>query len=137
MHDEQRLGLVKAARSAALNAYAPYSRFRVGAALLTVDGKVYTGCNVENASYPATVCAERVAICKAVSEGETRFEAIAIACDSRRPCSPCGICRQVMAEFAPDMRVIMVGEDSVIEQRVTDLLPYGFGPGYLTDNEDE
>lgn len=136
MNDEQRLRLIRAAKAAVTNAYAPYSRFRVGAALLTADGRIYTGCNVENASYPATVCAERVAIFKAVSEGETRFEAIAIVCDSHRPCSPCGVCRQVMAEFSPDMRVLMIGEDSVNEQSVADLLPYGFGPRYLNSDED-
>jgi cytidine deaminase len=137
MDDKQKSMLIESARSALQHAYAPYSRFRVGAALLVAGGKVYQGCNVENASYPATICAERVAMCKAVSEGNRAFEAIAIASDSQQPCAPCGICRQVMAEFAPDMTVLMVGRESVVEQTVSDLLPLSFGANHLADDRNE
>lgn len=80
-------------------AYVPYSQFPVGAALLTSSGKIYTGCNIENAAYPSTCCAERVAIFKAISDGETEFEEMAVAADTKRPVPPCGTCRQVMSEF--------------------------------------
>src|SRR5687768_8042451 len=96
--------LAQAARSARQRAYAPYSHYQVGAALLASDGSIFTGCNVENAAYPATICAERVAVTKAVSEGQTNFTAIAIATVNAG--SPCGICRQVMFEFAPDLTVL-------------------------------
>lgn len=122
--------LIAAAQDAREAAYAPYSNYPVGAALLTADGSVYTGCNVENAVYPATICAERVAITKAVSEGERSFAAIAIS--THNGGSPCGICRQVMFEFAPDMRVILVDDDGIIaEHVVSELLPVGFGPDQL------
>jgi cytidine deaminase len=124
--------LVEAARQARRLAYAPYSRYSVGAALLTRSGEVFTGCNVENAVYPASVCAERVAIFKAVSEGHRDFAAIAIA--TRNGGTPCGICRQVMHEFAPSMRVYLVSGDAVAaEYTVADLLPYGFGPDDLVE----
>jgi cytidine deaminase len=111
-------------------AYVPYSRFPVGAALLTATGKIYTGCNIENASYGLTVCAERVAIWKAVSEGETEFEALAVATNIAG--SPCGACRQVMAEFAPDMPVLIADlNGQAIETSVTDLLPLAFTPQHL------
>lgn len=80
-------------------AYVPYSKFQVGAALLTESGKIYTGCNIENAAYPVACCAERVAIFKAISEGETKFQELAVAADTARPVPPCGSCRQVMSEF--------------------------------------
>lgn len=131
MDDLQKSRLIESARSALQSAYAPYSRFRVGAAVLVAGGGIYQGSNVENASYPATICAERVAICKAVSEGSREFEAIAIASDSQQPCSPCGICRQVMAEFAPGMIVLMVGNESVVERTVSELLPISFGLSHL------
>lgn len=110
--------------------YSPYSSFPVGAALLTRSGRVITGCNIENASYGLTVCAERVAIWKAVSEGETEFDALAVVTGNGE--SPCGACRQVMAEFAPVMSVIIA--DSTGGYRVTtvsDLLPDAFLPGHL------
>jgi cytidine deaminase len=126
-----REALAQAARRARERAYAPYSNYRVGAALLTEDGTVVTGCNVENASYPACICAERVAITKAISDGHRSFVAIAVA--TRNGGSPCGICRQVMNEFAPDMLVILVdGERIVAEHPLADLLPHGFGPENLT-----
>ena len=124
--------LVEAARSARTEAYAPYSKYRVGAALLTADGTVFSGCNVENAAYPASICAERVAITKAVSEGYRDFVAIAVATSNGG--SPCGVCRQVMFEFAPEMAVILADETSIHEETtVRDLLPDGFGPSCLPD----
>lgn len=104
--------LISLAKKAAEKAYAPYSHFTVGAALLCADGKVYTGCNIENASYSPTNCAERTAFFKAVSEGEREFVSIAVVggneCDFTGYCSPCGVCRQVMTEFCdPDFRVIL------------------------------
>lgn len=110
--------------------YAPYSRYYVGAALLTKSGRIYTGCNIENAAYTAAVCAERTAIFKAVSEGETEFEAIAVATVNGG--APCGICRQVMREFAPDLAVIIgsvEGDRRVLS--LADLLPDSFGPENL------
>ncbi len=121
--------LVKSAVEARHRAYAPYSKFPVGAALLAKDGRVFTGCNVENASYGLTVCAERVALLKAVSEGASQFAALAVACGIGF-CAPCGACRQVLAEFAPDLKVIMAdGEGRVWrETTLAALLPESFGP---------
>lgn len=131
-----REALVVAARKARQRAYAPYSRYQVGAALLTEDGAIFTGCNVENASYPASICAERVAITKAVSEGHRLFHAIAIV--TSNGAAPCGICRQVMNEFAPTMLVILADEEHIIgEYTVAALLPKGFGPGHLTPRSEE
>jgi cytidine deaminase len=135
--DELRARLIEKARAAQRNAYAPYSRFSVGAALLAKDGSVYCGCNIENSSYPATICAERVAMYKAVSEGQTAFAAMAVTCDSPLPCAPCGVCRQVMMEFAPEMRVLMVGKETVLEQLVRDLLPFSFGADHMSHDRDE
>ena len=107
--------------------YAPFSKFRVGAALLTKDGKLYTGCNVENSSYGGTICAERTAFVKAVSEGELQFEKIAIA-SSGGEAWPCGICRQFMKEFCDDDFVIITGNDadSIRTYTLAELLPEGF-----------
>lgn len=117
--------LLAKAREAAGKAYAPYSNFHVGAALLTKDGKVITGSNIENVSYGLSVCAERVAFFTAVAAGEKKFQAIAIAADSRA--TPCGACRQVMAEFAPDADVITEGRGGALEiKKVADLLPDAF-----------
>jgi cytidine deaminase len=122
--------LINRSIEARQQAYVPYSRFPVGAALLTATGKIYTGCNVENASYGLTVCAERVAIWKAVSEGETEFEALAVATNIAG--SPCGACRQVMAEFAPDMPVLIADlSGQATETSVADLLPLAFTPQHL------
>jgi cytidine deaminase len=124
--------LIAHAKDAREHAYAPYSRFKVGAALQGRSGKVYTGCNVENASYPAGICAERCAVGKAVSEGEREFSAIAVVGDSEGPCAPCGICRQVLLEFNPAMRVIMTnleGDTRILA--VSELLPGAFGKADL------
>ncbi len=119
--------LLNAADAAMEHAYAPYSRFKVGAALLCADGSVFTGCNVENSSYGASCCAERTAIFKAVSEGKKDFRAIAIVSSSGGETYPCGICRQVMTEFSPDMRVVLRGRDGkIVCYKVSDLLPEFF-----------
>lgn len=119
--------LIEQAKQAREGAYAPYSHFAVGAALLTRSGRVFTGANVENASYGLTVCAERVAVFKAVTAGEREFSAIAIA--SSNGASPCGACRQVLAEFGLDILVISVDMDDRVRQwRLEELLPASFGP---------
>ena len=112
--------------------YAPYSHFPVGAALECADGMVYTGCNVENAVYPAGICAERNAIFHAVAEGHTDFKRIVIAGKSTDFCVPCGVCRQVMREFAPELEVLCLngsGEEKTFT--LPELLPHSFGPSHL------
>ena len=124
---------LKAAAVAMLDrAYVPYSHFPVGAALECADGTVFTGCNVENASYPAGLCAERNAMFHAVAEGHTDFVRIVVAGRSDDFCYPCGICRQVLQEFAPELEVICLNKDGD-EKRLTlnDLLPYGFDRTWL------
>ena len=112
--------------------YSPYSRFRVGAALECSDGTVFTGCNIENAAYGPTLCAERTAVAKAVSEGRQDFVRIVVAGDSKAPCVPCGVCRQVLREFAPDMEIICLGADGeALTMSLKDLLPHSFGPEFL------
>jgi cytidine deaminase len=120
------------ALGAMTRAYAPYSAFRVGAALLGSDGSITEGCNVENASYPAGLCAERAAVAAAVARGVRTFEAIAIATEAEEPTPPCGICRQVLEEFAPHLHVFSVTRDGR-EARWTmdDLLPRAFTPKSL------
>ncbi len=119
--------LIDMALKAMENAYAPYSGFKVGAALLCSDKKVYTGCNIENSSYGASNCAERTAIFKAVSEGEREFEKIAIVSSSGDFTFPCGICRQVLSEFMYDKTVVLFSEkDGIKEFKVKDLLPEAF-----------
>ena len=113
-------------------AYVPYSHFPVGAALLCKDGTVFTGCNIENAVYSVGTCAERTAMSKAVSEGHTDFVRIVIAGRSEDYCYPCGMCRQFMKEFAPDMQVICLnGTGDALELTLRDLLPYGFDSTFL------
>jgi cytidine deaminase len=126
--DEERKRLVEAAVEARRWAYVPYSNYPVGAALLTDSGRVYEGVNVENAAYPAAICAERVAVFKAISEGERNFEAIAVA--TANGGSPCGSCRQVLAEFGLDTIVLIADEQGQIvwEATVADLLPGAFRP---------
>ena len=129
--DESRRKLIQAAQDARQWAYAPYSNYRVGAALLSSSGKVYEGVNVENAAYPNGICAERVAVFKAVSEGEREFTAIAVVTDNGG--SPCGACRQVLSEFGLDtIMVIADGEGRVtLETTVGGLLPGAFGSQHL------
>ncbi len=130
-NDTQRSRLVAAAQEARQRAYAPYSNYAVGAALLTASGRMYLGVNVENAAYPSTICAERVAVVKAVSEGERDFIAIAVV--TRNGGSPCGACRQVLGEFGLETRVIIADEAGhvVRETTVGELLPGAFGPSDL------
>ncbi len=134
----QRTRLLRAARRAQRNAYAPYSRFPVGAALLTKNGKIYTGCNVENASSPCGVCAERTAFAKAVSEGERAFVAIAVIGPTEQPISPCGMCRQVMAEFSDAGSPLIVlsfsADGQVLIESLNDLLPRSFSREHLPSN---
>lgn len=119
--------LLNIAKNQMKNAYCPYSKVMVGAALLTKNGSVYVGSNIENASFGATMCAERVAVAKAVSAGDTELSAIAIA-SNIRGITPCGICRQVLYEFSPDMMIIMEDkkEGSIIKTSLCSLLPSGF-----------
>ncbi|XP_064385246.1 cytidine deaminase-like [Halichondria panicea] len=125
---EETQRLVDACIAAKDNAHAPYSKFRVGAALLTQSGTLYTGCNVENSAYPLTTCAERCAIVKAVSEGDKLFKAIAVSTDiPDKFAPPCGACRQVMAEFGVDYWVVLTKPDKTTDiHRVRDLLPHTF-----------
>ncbi len=125
--------LVREAQAARKRAYAPYSGFYVGAALLADNGKIYSGCNIENASYGATICAERTAIAKAVSDGVRRIAAMAIAGDGTGEITPCGICRQVIAEFADgDMPVFCGSQDGIfIRHTLRELLPFAFTPADL------
>lgn len=131
--------LIHEAKLARNNAYAPYSKHKVGAALLTKSGKLYLGCNIENAGFTPTVCAERTAFFKAIYDGEREFEKIAVVggIDDNKldvMCAPCGVCRQVMMEFCnPETFTIVManGKDNEIEILLKDLLPYGFGPHNL------
>jgi len=118
--------MVKKAVQAKINAYAPYSGFRVGASLLTSDGEVFTGCNVENISYGATCCAERVAIFKAISEEKRQFKAMAIASDLEDFIYPCGICRQVIVEFGVPIVIVSNSKGEYIKYNSRDLLPFAF-----------
>ena len=126
--ERQRATLLQTARSAMKKAYAPYSNFRVGAAILTKTGKVFSGCNVENASYGMTNCAERTAIFAAVAELGPKLEltAVAVVNDHDVPCSPCGACRQVIYEFGPDAIVFFQGAEGDKQAHITELLPEGF-----------
>lgn len=118
--------LIEKAQDAMKYAYVKYSNFRVGAALLTKSGKIYTGCNIENSSYGATICAERVAFTKAISEGETEFEAIAVASNLKDFTYPCGICRQFMSEWGLDIKLITKSGDKVRVHTIGELLPEAF-----------
>jgi cytidine deaminase len=123
--------LATTARAAQAKAYAPYSHYRVGAAIEAEDGRVFTGCNVENASYGLTVCAERNAIAAAVCAGALRFRRIVVTTDSDPPASPCGACRQVLAEFGTDMEVVSVGLTRTLRWRLEELLPSAFAKQQL------
>lgn len=128
--------LIKKALEARERAYVPYSKFRVGAALITEDGEVFTGCNIEISSYSPTLCAERTAIFKAVSEGHRKIKAIAVVGDSDYT-FPCGVCRQVIREFGKDATIIVANsEDDYKEYKLEDLLPHSFGPEDLANNKE-
>lgn len=135
----EKCELIKLALEARKKAYTPYSHFKVGAALLTKEGRVYTGCNIENAGYTPSNCAERTAFFKAVSEGDYNFEAIAIVggadgLDELEICSPCGVCRQVMMEFCDydTFEIILAKNENEYQvMSLRDLLPMGFGPANL------
>ena len=124
--------LVQAARAAQAKAYAPYSHFRVGAALESDSGDVFVGCNVENASYGLTICAERAAVCAAVSAGARRFRRAVVVTDSDPPAAPCGACRQVLSEFGTELRVEAIGPRGSVAWTVAELLPAAFGPDQLS-----
>lgn len=123
--DELRQQAVDACK----NAYCPYSRFSVGAAVLTVSGEIFSGCNVENASYGLTICAERNAIFQAVTQGQRQLRAVVVYTPTPEPTLPCGACRQVIHEFGPDAEVIVACDGpTILQRRTSDLLPEGFGP---------
>lgn len=129
--------LIEIAAKAREKAYVPYSRFKVGAALLSTDGRVFTGANVENASYGLTICAERTAVVKAVSEGAVQFQALAVVTDLAEPASPCGACRQVLSEFAPDLKIIMANtQGRAMEATLAELLPLAFTPKKLEESHE-
>ncbi len=131
LNQSMKKRLIQDALEARKKAYVPYSKYPVGAALLTGSGKTYSGANIENAAFPVTICAERVAIFKAVSEGDMDLQAIAVV--TKNGGSPCGSCRQVMAEFNPDLIVYIADENGNITQETTlkEILPGYFGPGSL------
>ena len=131
LEQEQKIDLVKIASQVRKWAYTPYSNYQVGAAVLTDSGRIYDGVNIENAAFPVTVCAERTAIFKAISNGERKFQAIAIV--TKDGGMPCGSCRQVMAEFSPEMLVIIANDNGQItaERKLSDLLPGAFGADNL------
>lgn len=127
--------LIKRALEAQKRAYVPYSKFRVGAAIITEDDQVFTGCNIENASYTPTICAERTAISKAVSEGHRKIKTIAVVGDGHFT-YPCGVCRQVIREFGRDARIIIANsENEYREYKLEDLLPHSFGPEDLEETK--
>ena len=138
MTREDKKMLIRHAIKARENSYSPYSGYQVGAALMTQDGRIYTGCNIENASYSATNCAERTAVFKAVSEGVTKFAGIAIVGGSKgkelQYAFPCGVCRQVLREFADISKFVVLvarSEEDYIERTLEELLPESFGPDNL------
>ena len=125
---KQEEALIAAARKVMKNAHAPYSKFRVGAAILLTNGKIFSGCNVENASYGMTNCAERTAIFSAVADcgPQIEIEAVAVVNEQGIPCSPCGACRQVIYEFGPAATIFFQGADGPKRAQITELLPEGF-----------
>jgi cytidine deaminase len=132
LHDVQRDDLIDAARAARENAHAPFSKFRVGAAVRAASGRVFTGCNVENATYGLTLCAERVAVFKAVSEGERKFESVAVVADTDRLTPPCGACRQILWEFCGDAEIVLANLQGKVEIRqMKQLFPEPFDSSFL------
>jgi cytidine deaminase len=135
--DSQLTTLKQAAIDASRNAWCPYSNFRVGAALLAADGRIFAGCNIENASHGLTICAERNAMGNAIGAGCREFEALLIFTATQKPTAPCGACRQVIIEFAPDIDVISVCEASdEIRVSIRELLPHNFGPHSLNETNE-
>ncbi|AEX85608.1 cytidine deaminase [Marinitoga sp. 1135] len=136
--DQKKIDLLyQKAKDAMQNSYSPYSNFKVGAALLTKDGKIYTGTNIENASYGLSMCAERTAIFKAVSEGEKNFEALVVIGETDEPISPCGACRQVIAEFGVENIILTNLKKDLKIMTVEELLPYGFSGKDLNDQNSD
>lgn len=130
--NEKYKKLIGEAEQARKKAYTPYSKFKVGAAILTSEGRIFSGCNIENASFGLTICAERVAVFKAISEGFKKFEAIAIIADTLRPCYPCGACRQVILEFGEDITLVMANLKGDIKiNKIKELLPEAFNKNDL------
>ena len=133
MTDQEMVALALRARE---NSYSPYSRFRVGAALECADGRVFTGCNVENAAYGSCICAERTALVKAVSEGERQFRRLAIAGDSADFCWPCGACRQMLGEFGTVLQVLVANRDGDFTAlTLAELLPHSFGSDTMSGGQ--
>ena len=125
--EETRQQLIQTAMEYRHRAYIPYSHYAVGAAVLAADGRIFGGCNVENAALGSTICAERTACCKAVSEGHREFRHIAIYADSENWCTPCGACRQFLAEFSPEMEVLCAkAGDRYVSYKLSELLPHTF-----------
>lgn len=134
--DHQKLAEI--ATKAKINSFSPYSNFRVGSALLTEEGEIFTGCNIENASYGLTICAERTAIFKAYSEGKRKFKTIAIASDDKNFCPPCGACRQIIWELCGDIDVVLVdGNGNLKIFKASDFLPFPFGDKNLKGAEND
>jgi cytidine deaminase len=132
MNPDQSMDLIEAARAAAGLAYATYSKFQVGAALRASDGRIFSGCNVENASYGLTICAERNAVWSAVAHGCRSFSAIAIFTFAEEPTPPCGACRQVLYEFSPDLEILIVNPAGLASRHtLSQLLPLAFGPQHF------
>lgn len=132
MTDDERSVLITAALKARDHAHAPFSRFRVGAALRAKSGRVFTGCNIENATFGLTLCAERLAVFKAISEGEREFDAVAVVADTDRLTPPCGACRQILWEFCPGAEVILSNLGGKIKvHRLADLFPEAFDASFL------
>jgi cytidine deaminase len=132
MTDKERTDLIAVASKAREHAHAPYSHFRVGAALRANSGRIFTGCNIENSTFGLTLCAERVAVFKALSEGERGFDAVAVVADTERLTPPCGACRQILWEFCRDAEVILANlSGQITVRRMSDLFPDAFDASFL------
>ena len=137
MNQPDDTALISAALTARSLAYTPYSNFNVGAAVLTASGRIFSGGNIENASYPMTICAERVALVSAYAAGERTIQALAVVTPTLDVASPCGACRQVIFELAPHARIILLNLNGAVRYTTpAELLPHGFGPTQLTEGED-